>query len=452
MSLVRVSGPKAREVCELLCSEHVRILSHPRELVCSGVSEPESGESFDFALVSFFPNPKSYTGEDVLEFNLHGSPYLLERLLQTLQEHEVRLARPGEFTERAYENGLIDLSQAEAVADLIAAETQAQARVAREQLEGKLSEAMSTLGEPLRNLLAEIEAHIDFPEEGIDPLAISKWGEILSAVRETMNSYIETFRFGRLYREGARVVLAGLPNAGKSSILNRFLGESRAIVTDIPGTTRDVIEERCSLDGLLVRFIDTAGILIEGTERSPDLVEKLGIERSWKQVEASDIVLFVWDLRGDANSQTDLFQKVEQRSSSIFLVANKADLFVQPDLTAVMKEINDLIQIKALPLSALSGLGFDSVRALLRTALLGAPPTLPPSQGFTAITTQRHFDALKRSLGFLEEGVLAIKDGVPPEFIALHLRESLGALDEIIGITSNDEILGRIFSKFCIGK
>jgi tRNA modification GTPase len=331
----------------------------------------------------------------------------------------------------------MDLSQAEAVADLIAAETAAQARIAQEQLQGKLRDAVLKLGEPLRDFLAEVEAYIDFPEEDISPLAYSEWLAAVQRVEGEIQGYLSTFRTGRLVREGASVVLLGLPNAGKSSLLNALLGEERAIVTAIPGTTRDTIQEVISLDGMPVRLWDTAGIR-EGS----DEVERLGIERSWKQVDLADLVVFVVEGGAKEEENQKLLREVEQLGRPTLIALNKADL--SPALPSFLTASH----APMLTISARTGQGLSELKAaIVQHLTTGAPPS-----GGLVISHLRHFESLQSASAALVEAVTALEAHHPAEFVALSIRLALSALDDIIGVTSTDEILGRIFSKFCIGK
>lgn len=447
VAVIRLSGPHTKAVFERICPGAARAFLAPRTAVFGPIYQGDwhEAEVLDEGLAIFFPGPNSYTGEDVVEFHLHGSPFLVKRLLSVLTQNGVRLARPGEFTERAFHAGKIDLSQAEAVADLINAETEIQARVAREQLAGKLSLALSELGEPLRGLLAEIEAYIDFPEEDINPLTSSEWAKKLQEVLSVLREYIGSFRTGRLCREGALVTLAGLPNAGKSSLLNALLGEDRAIVTALAGTTRDSIEERASINGLQVRFCDTAGLLEDAGLRIPDPVEKLGIERSWQKLEQADLVLFIFDSQLGFDAQQDVLAEVRSRALKVLIVANKSDLLTAAQQSALLEKLGEK---NAVFVSALKGLGLSELRERILNVLMGAG--VPA--GSILVTNQRHFEALKQAEIAILDALHEIEKKTPAEFISIHLRAVLGALEDIIGVTHNEDILGLIFSKFCIGK
>lgn len=438
VSLLRLSGEKAASILEKLSPQARAVLRDPGRMVFSVfwdllISEEEK-VVLDRGLAVFFKSPKSFTGEDIVEFHLHGSPYLVNRLLENIIALGARFARAGEFSERAFLNGQVDLAQAEAIADLIAAETSAQARVAQEQLAGKLSAAILELGEPLRDVLAEIEANIDFPEEDIEPKTINAWREVVGEVSKKIEEYLASYSSGKLYREGAKVVLCGLPNAGKSSLLNAFLGEERAIVTEIAGTTRDSIEEKCSINGLLVRITDTAGL---AQDYLPGKVESLGIERSWKEIEAADLVLYLQDLSAERVEEVgsrELLRKIEKRAKKVLVVGSKVDLVDSKRAT------------QARAISAKTGSGLSELRTAIYDNLISKTPSS------VLICTARHQAALAQAQAALARANLEIASNNPAELISLEIRTALSELSEIVGLTHTEDILGRIFSKFCIGK
>ena len=454
MVVLRVSGRLVPELLLRLSPKGAEILDKPREVHYSALLG-SSGAVLDYSLFTYFAAPKSFTGEPCLEIAIHGSSFIQSELLGTLSLAGVRFARPGEFSERAFLNGKMDLSQVEAVADLISSETEVQARLAREQLEGKLSQALSQLGEPLRDLLAEIEAYIDFPDEDIEPLTHAGWLKEIASIQARVSSYCESFQQGRLCREGALVVLAGLPNAGKSSLLNRLLGEERAIVTPIAGTTRDSIEEMCSLHGYAVRLCDTAGLLDETLGRSPDEVEALGIERSWKKLQAAELVLYVLDASANFETQfraSGVFERLLGKTRKILFVMNKTDLadeeVVRERLRAVIPAREQGLREEIVAVSAISGEGLRSLREAIASRVFSGNL----NEGSLLISNERHHRALLASRKELEETTKVIEAGQPPEIIAFHVRNALVAMSDIIGVTYTDDILGRIFSKFCIGK
>ena len=443
VAVLRISGPKTIEIGKRLLGAFGEIRSHPRELLLSSLNIPAelraAGESerLDSVMAAYFRAPNSFTGEDVLELNLHGSSYIVTRALELITASGARLARPGEFSERAFHNGKIDLTEAEAICDLINAETRSQHRVAEQQHSGKISETILKVGEPLRDLLAEVEANIDFPEEEIDPLTYSDWSTVVEKIRGEIETLRGTFKSGKILREGALVVLAGVPNAGKSSLLNRLLGENRAIVTAVPGTTRDSIEEVCSFNGLRIRLCDTAGLDAalsrEQSRRELDEVEQLGVARSWELVKRADVVVFVFDPTQDRTSQQKLLEEVSTKNAQALTVYNKSDL--SPSLSG-------------LAVSAVSGAGIEELIRAITAKLVDDNST----NNSVIITSQRHFSCLSRAAADLKEALVSLSAAQPAEIISFFIRGALSGLEEIVGVTENEEILGRIFSKFCIGK
>jgi tRNA modification GTPase len=399
----------------------------------------------DYALACFFPGPNSFTGEDILEISLHGSSVVVREVLREIYSQGIIHAEAGEFTKRAFLNGKLDLAQAEAVADLISSETEAQARIAKEQLEGKLSNALTLLGEPLRNVLAEIEAYIDFPDEDISPATSKEWERVTHGVLTNIEAYIRSFSKGKVLREGASLALAGIPNAGKSSLMNHLLGEERAIVTDTAGTTRDSIEERLELEGVLFRLWDTAGIVDEEefNERNINLPEQLGIKRSWKLIEQADLVLFLFDIQSDHSAQHVLLSRIEEKNPRCFVLVTKCDLHSG---THEMVHLRTSHQ-NVFPVSSKTGEGIDMLIQKVLSNVCGEGDS-----NEVLISNERHFLVLKEAKEILSRTIEAIHLGQPTEYIAFEVRQVLTSLQEIVGVTSTEDILGRIFSKFCIGK
>lgn len=442
VSLVRISGLQTAETLRSLAKNAERMIASPRELVFSQIFElTHSGDKqpLDYGMGVFFPGPGSFTGEDVAEVHLHGSPYLVRRFLESSVMLGLRLARPGEFTERAFLNGRIDLVQAEAIADLVHAETESQAFVARRQLEGQLSGVLLEIGEPLRDLLSEMEAYIDFPEEELDGLLVEGWRRRATETRERIDKLLSTFSSGRVLREGAAVVIVGLPNAGKSSLLNALVGEERAIVTSIAGTTRDSIEEVLSFAGIPVRLWDTAGLVDEGSIRTPDEVELIGIQQSWKRARQADLVVFLYDPLSEVpEEQLALLEQVRGLARRLLVVSNKADL--RPNIGS------EPLQVQ---ISAKTGVGIEALKGTIAEMIIGESGF---RQGDLQISNLRHREALAQAKGCLGDFLLSLDNGLPPEISALELRAALGCLEEIIGVTETEDLLGRIFSRFCIGK
>ncbi|MFT4020913.1 MAG: tRNA uridine-5-carboxymethylaminomethyl(34) synthesis GTPase MnmE [Acinetobacter sp.] len=396
-----------------------------------------SGSVMDEGLVICFPNPHSFTGEDVVELQGHGGPVIQNALLARLLELGATAAKAGEFSMRAFENGKMDLVQAEAIADLIDATSQAAARSAVRSLQGAFSNKVNHVLEKLIHLRLHVEAAIDFPEEEIDFLADGKILTLLDDVRTSVQAVQQSARQGQLLREGLQVVIAGKPNAGKSSLLNALAGIERAIVTDIAGTTRDVLHERMTLNGLPITLTDTAGLRETG-----DVVEKEGIRRAIKEIEQADLLLLVYDLsQGDDPLQlADTYFADQVDAKRLILIANKSDL------TGQQPEIGQYQQFRHVVVSAKKEQG---VQALIEaiTAHAGFQP-----EEDTFIARTRHLDAMKRTQHYLIEAREQLVEFNAGELVAESLRLAQNALSEITGEFSADDLLGKIFGSFCIGK
>lgn len=410
----------------------------PRQVYLGQIWDPIKGESLDEALLFFMKAPHSYTGEDLIEIQAHGGAYLLERILELLLSVGARVAEPGEFTRRAFQNGRLDLVQAEAVADLINASSQEAARLASQQLSGALSQYVSKLRKNLLVLRAQMEAMIDFPEdEDVQGLHYNEVSERVESVSKLIVDLIATYQAGRAYREGVKIAIVGKPNVGKSSLLNALLGEERAIVHSLPGTTRDTVEETVLLNGLQVRFIDTAG-LREGIES----VEQEGIRRSWGKLQEADLVLVVFDSSRPWDSEDDLvFEAVSGRPH--FALYNKIDL--SPKFSS--KELDQKIGSTPLLISTKTREGLDLLKERVRSHFL--KKEFPSDM---TITHLRHKLALEKGLVALARAGEAAKQKTSLEFLAADLLIAANHLAEITGEVTTDQLLDEIFSKFCIGK
>ncbi len=442
VAVVRISGPDSRSALATIFRSTKDPVSHPRSVVFGDVIDFATKEILDRALVFFMPGPASFTGEDVAEIQCHGSPLLVRKILRSLYAFGILPANPGEFTKRAFLNGKLDLVQAEAIADLIAASTEQALKLAAEQLNGRLSSAIYEVGSPLRDSLAELEASIDFPEEDINPASQSR---IIAAVEQTtkkVETLINSYAYGQVVREGFRVLLAGPPNAGKSSLLNLFVGHQRAIVTHISGTTRDLLEEEVTLDGLRFIFCDSAGL-----RETTDTVEQVGIELAKNRVPWADLVLFVID-GGDTGAEWQLaVNHLRGLARRVWLVVNKVD--IAPNAFSTIA-IEPTLFSQRFFLSAKTESGFSALQEALVEEV--KTTSLEASAGNTTITNERHRLALISARDALGRAVAGHLGGQPTEILALELRHALANLDEIVGKTSTEDILGRIFSKFCIGK
>ncbi len=435
VGIVRLSGPKVPEYAAVLLGD----LPAPRRATIAAFRDA-GGEPIDVGLALFFPGPKSYTGEHVLELHGHGGPVVVEALVARAVELGARRAQPGEFTQRAFLNDKIDLAQAEAVADLIDAGSAQAARAAMRSLQGEFSAMVQGLVEAVIDLRAFVEAAIDFPEEEIDFLAAEELTSRLELVRTHLDSVEKSAKQGRVLRDGITVVIAGRPNAGKSSLLNRLAGYDAAIVTPIAGTTRDVVRERLDIDGMPLHVLDTAGL----RENAADEVEQEGMRRTRAEMARADRVLFVIDTAADPLARAF----AEERDSlppgvPVTLVLNKCDL----SSGVPMADTITMTGPRWLPISARTGDGLP----LLREHLKQCMGYVLPEAG-TVSARSRHLDALTVARRHVEEAARQLTEMRAGELVAEELRLAQRALDEITGTFSSDDLLGRIFGSFCIGK
>ncbi|WP_019340727.1 tRNA uridine-5-carboxymethylaminomethyl(34) synthesis GTPase MnmE [Stutzerimonas stutzeri] len=436
IGVVRVSGPRAKAVAITLSGRE----PVPRHAHYSPF-HADDGEVIDEGLMLFFPGPHSFTGEDVLELQGHGGPVVMDMLLQRCIELGIRPARPGEFSERAFLNDKLDLAQAEAIADLIEASSAQAARNAVRSLQGDFSRRVHHLTESLVQLRIYVEAAIDFPEEEIDFLADGRVLALLEQVRTELSTVVREAGQGALLRDGMNVVIAGRPNAGKSSLLNALAGREAAIVTDIAGTTRDLLKEHIQIDGMPLHIIDTAGL-----RSTQDQVERIGVERAIKAIQDADRVLLVIDASAtssldDESHWPDLLLTMPDPAKTT-VIRNKADLTGDAVTLSVDPDGHT-----TLSLSARSGDGLEMLREHLKHCM-GYDQTA--ESAFSA--RRRHLDALRKAADHLDDGHAQLTLAGAGELLAEDLRQAQQALGEITGAFSSDDLLGRIFSSFCIGK
>lgn len=424
VGIIRVSGPSVQSITEKISG----ICPTPR-YAHYGVFVDADKNVIDSGLTLFFKNPHSFTGEDVVEFHAHGGPVILDILLKEILKYDVRPARAGEFSERAYLNDKIDLTQAEAIADLIAADSEQAARAATRSMQGEFSKVILALVEELIHLRIYVESALDFPEEEIDFLADDAIASNLKKVQEKLQDVKKSAQQGRLLKEGMTVVIAGKPNAGKSSLLNQLAGQDSAIVTDIPGTTRDILREHIQIDGLPLHIIDTAGL-----RESEDVVEQEGVKRAKQMIEKADRVLYVVDVEDTEQSMRDTLPA----GIGISTVFNKID---KKNLKAELKNDGEVY------LSAKTGDGIELLKQHLKQCMGYQQKT----EG-QFIARRRHLDAIdtaEEHLVIADKNLHHLKAG---ELLAEELRLAQEALSSITGEFSSDDLLGRIFSDFCIGK
>ncbi|TSA34849.1 MAG: tRNA uridine-5-carboxymethylaminomethyl(34) synthesis GTPase MnmE [Verrucomicrobiaceae bacterium] len=423
VALIRISGPGAIEILEKVfeAESHLPV---PRRATLGRIAE--NGAAVDQVLATVFPAPASYTGENMAEIGCHGGILLAAHILELILRQGARAAEPGEFTQRAYLNGKLELTRAEAVMDLISARTPLALRAAAEQLQGRIGEEADAIRAGILEIVAHLEAWIDFPEEGIDPAAGESLLTMISAAGDRIASLLATAESGRVLREGVRVAIVGPPNAGKSSLLNRLLGMERAIVSPIPGTTRDTIEEAACLRGILFRLTDTAGL-----RETTDPVEREGVARARRTIEQADLVLHVVDASID-------FQEPALREREI-LVANKVDLVPG----------GERLPAAAIGVSSKTGEGFpELVEAMLRET---CGSHLSAGQSLASVNA-RHKTLLESAASSLKAATALLESGAPPEIPAIELRTALDAVGRITGSADTEEILEEIFGRFCIGK
>jgi tRNA modification GTPase len=435
IAVLRLSGPRASAIATEIFRSRIPVPELPSRVQRFGRIF-DGPQVLDEVLLSIHRAPASYTGEDVVEIQCHGGILVTRRILDLLLSYGARSAEPGEFTRRAFLNGKMDLTQAEAVMDLIRAQTDLALRAASEQLEGRLGRHIMALRETLLALLAHVEAHIDFPDEDIDPATGAALVARIDSAREEIARLLRTAGQGQILREGLRTVIFGEPNAGKSSLLNRLLGYERAIVSHLPGTTRDTLEEVVNLRGIPVRLIDTAGI-----RPSADLLENAGIERTRQVLSRAGLILRIADASlppGTAN--LPIGTSVAPVTQSTLLVLNKCDLGIDPAWETTPSAIR---------ISCKTGEGLDTLtQAIFDAAMQGAGSP----DDFTIAINARHQACLKSAAAYLDDARRAFEQSLSPEFIAIELRAALDAVGEVAGRLDTEELLGEIFSTFCIGK
>ena len=430
VGIVRISGARAAEIAEAILGR----LPRPRYAEYLPFID-EAGATLDEGIALYFVAPNSFTGEDVLELQGHGGPVVMDLLLQRVMSLGARMAQPGEFSQRAYLNDKLDLAQAEAIADLIDASSVQAARSALRSLQGEFSEKINTLVEQLILLRMYVEAAIDFPEEEINFLADTRIADDLASIRQQHGTIMQQAQQGSIMREGMRVVIVGRPNAGKSSLLNALAGRESAIVTDIPGTTRDVLREQIHIDGMPLHIIDTAGL-----RESADKVEQIGIQRAWSEMEQADRILMVVDDQSGLGAEEQALMARLPASVGVTLVRNKIDL--SGSVAGGVKTDTCF----ELALSAQTGIGLELLVEHLKSCI----GYQTAGEG-SFMARRRHLDALQRAEAFLSSAEHQLSIGAG-ELLAEELRQAQQALSEITGEFSSDDLLGRIFSSFCIGK
>lgn len=441
ISIIRVSGKNALKIASAVFKgKNSRSLEDIKTYTMryGHIIDKDSGEIIDEVIVSFMKGPRSFTAEDTVEINCHGGTVSTNRVLEEVIKAGARLAEPGEFTKRAFLNGRIDLSQAEAVIDIIRSKTELSMKSALAQSEGRISREIKALRQKLLGIIAHIEATVDFPEEDLEETTAQLTEEELKSVIKEIDKLLASSNEGKIIREGLDTVIVGKPNVGKSSLLNALLMEKRAIVTDIPGTTRDVIEEFISIGGVPVKIIDTAGI-----RQTEDVVEKIGVERSREKINEADLVILMLDASRDLDSEDlEIINYIKEKKYVVLL--NKSDL----NNKVKKEDIKGLNSQYILEVSAKTGEGLEKLKEAIMELFFKGQVTAKDA----VITNTRHKEALIRAKESLNSGLAALKNTMAIDLASIDLRAAWASLGEITGETLEEDIIDKIFSEFCIGK
>jgi len=432
IGIVRVSGAQAESIAARFLQTS-KPLRHRRSTV--GRWMTSEGIAVDEVVATLFKAPYSYTGEDVLEISAHGNPLILARIVDSVRFAGARMAKPGEFTFRAVLNRKMDLIQAEAVRSFIESQTDEQARTSLLQMGGSLSKQIAPAKEALIDIIAKLEAGIDFADDDVPPSSGTVVAEEIVKVLATLLELQKSYGYGQILTNGLRLAIVGKPNVGKSSLFNCLIGANRAIVTSIPGTTRDVVSESVSLDGVPLRFFDTAGL-----RDTDEVVEKIGVERTWETLSEADLVIFVVDgSTGLDELDLNVFRKI--KSTSHITIANKSDLYP-------VAELGLTDEATPIRVSAKTGKGIEDVESAIRRFL----GTRPEGVSDSVMTSARQFENVSAAIDALEKGRASILLGTPHEMVLLDIYDALSHLNELTGEVVTEDILGRIFSTFCVGK
>lgn len=445
IAMIRLSGPEAFPIFEKIFAPFKKIpLKEAEGYTMHFGKITEKTATIDEVMAGVFRNPHSYTGEDTIEISCHGSVYIQQQIIRLLLKNGARMAEPGEYTMRAFANGKMDLSQAEAVADLIASESKAAHQVALQQMRGGFSHEIRELREELINFASLVELELDFAEEDVEFADRSQLGDLLTKIKKVINRLLGSFDTGNVIKHGVPVAIVGAPNAGKSTLLNALLNEEKAIVTDVAGTTRDAIEDVINIEGIRFRFIDTAGI-----RETEDVVESIGIKRTFEKIEQSRIVLYMFDVRGSKSNPGLIHEEIKKlqdktQDKTLLIIGNKRDL---ADSEGVLKEFGRYENLHLI--SALKKEGLEElIEKLLEQVNLKAL-----NSNETIVTNERHFHALQQALDDILRVEQGMQSGISGDFLAMDIREALKHMGSIIGeVDVDQDILGNIFGKFCIGK
>ncbi|AWQ32831.1 tRNA uridine-5-carboxymethylaminomethyl(34) synthesis GTPase MnmE [Staphylococcus aureus] len=442
IGIVRLSGPQAVEIADKLYKGKHLLNDVPSHTINYGhIIDPESKEVIEEVMVSVLRAPKTFTREDIIEINCHGGILTINRVLELTMTYGARMAEPGEFTKRAFLNGRIDLSQAEAVMDFIRSKTVRASKVAMNQIEGRLSDLIKKQRQSILEILAQVEVNIDYPEyDDVEDATTEFLLEQSKEIKQEINRLLDTGAQGKIMREGLSTVIVGKPNVGKSSMLNNLIQDNKAIVTEVAGTTRDVLEEYVNVRGVPLRLVDTAGI-----RETEDIVEKIGVERSRKALSQADLILFVLN-NNEALTQEDYTLYEVVKNEDVIVIVNKMDLEQNIDINEVKDMIGDTPLIQT---SMLKQEGIDELEIQIRDLFFGGEVQ---NQDMTYVSNSRHISLLKQARQTIQDAIDAAESGVPMDMVQIDLTRTWEILGEIIGETASDELIDQLFSQFCLGK
>lgn len=441
ISIIRISGKDSLNIIRKIFVSNSKIM--PNNIIYGKIVE--NGKVVDTVLVSYFKNPKSYTGEDVCEINCHGGVQITREILQLVLANGARLAEPGEFSKRAFLNGKMDLTKAEAVINLINSKNTTQARIAANNLEGNLYKKIKEVREELIELMAHIEVSVDYPEYDYDEVENDNVISLLNKKIVEINNILSTYEQGKYIKDGVNVVILGKPNVGKSSLLNTLSRSQKAIVTEIPGTTRDVIEERINIGNIILNLSDTAGI-----RKTDDFVEKIGVKRSIEKIDEADLVIYLLNVESDIDDEDKgILSKIQNKGIKLITVINKIDKGQKLKFDSILDELKRFGVNEVIKMSVLNNEGIDELKnkieEIFNTNDLDFENEL-------IITNERHRDLLNKSKEYLEIAKKEIEDNEPIDIVSIVIKNATKSLGEIIGADVNQDIVNKIFEKFCLGK
>lgn len=442
IGIVRLSGPQAIEIGDKLYKGKYKLAEVDSHTINYGhIVDPETNEVVEEVMISVLRAPKTFTREDIIEINCHGGILTINRVLELTMTHGARMAEPGEYSKRAFLNGRIDLSQAEAVMDFIRSKTDRASKVAMNQIEGRLSDLIKRQRQSILEILAQVEVNIDYPEyDDVEDATTEFLLEQSKNIKAEIDKLLETGAQGKIMREGLSTVIVGKPNVGKSSMLNNLIQDNKAIVTEVAGTTRDVLEEYVNVRGVPLRLVDTAGI--RDTE---DIVEKIGVERSRKALSQADLILFVLNYNEPLTKEDrTLFEVI--KNEDVIVIVNKTDLVQQLNIEEVQEMIGNKPLIQT---SMLKQEGIDELEIQIRDLFFGGDVQ---NQDMTYVSNSRHIALLKQARHAIQDAIDAAESGVPMDMVQIDLTRTWEILGEIIGESASDELINQLFSQFCLGK